>query len=257
MRNPTRQSHGSSRRAGFTLVELLVVIGIIALLLSILLPAVNRGRAQALSLKCKAQLRDIGIHLNIYAQQNRGVIYPIGALDNSTPPVWKTLGIESEWANLPDKGRSLRWPNFVFTPAVWNPPIMRCPNDPEIEDEKGPGEMHSYVLNKHLAVNFEKLVKMGSRVHGKSDSDVIVMGEKKTAEPDYYMEARVNQQGQSEFDRVVEPYRHGVKLGSNYLYLDWHVDIVAPKQAKGALDPWDTTQDGTPNPGNANVAVGN
>ena len=48
------------------------------------------------------------------------------------------------------------------------------------------------------------------------------------------------------FDRVVEPYRHGVKLGSNYLYLDWHVDIVAPKQAKGALDPWDTPTD--PNP---------
>jgi prepilin-type N-terminal cleavage/methylation domain-containing protein/prepilin-type processing-associated H-X9-DG protein len=237
-----------SKRVGFTLIELLVVIGIIALLLAILLPAVNR--AQANSLKCKAQLRDIGIHLNIYAQQNRGVIYPIGELDSTvTPPVWKTLGIETEWANLPDKGRSLRWPVYVFTPAVWNPPILRCPNDPEVENIDGPGEMHSYVLNKHLAVNFEKLVKLGTRVPTKSDSDVIIMGEKKTAEPDYYMEARVNQKGESEFDRVVEPYRHGIKLGSNYLYLDWHVDIVAPKQAKGALDPWDTKTDGLPNPG--------
>jgi prepilin-type N-terminal cleavage/methylation domain-containing protein/prepilin-type processing-associated H-X9-DG protein len=249
--------HGTNRGA-FTLVELLVVIGIIALLLAILLPAVTRAKGQALSLKCKAQLRDIGIHLNLYAQQNRGVVYPIGELDNSVnPPVWKTLGIEPQWAALPDKGRSLRWPNFVFVPAVWNPLLMRCPNDPEIEDENGPGEMHSYVLNKHLAVNFEKLVKMGSRVEGLSDSEIILMGEKKTAEPDYYMEARVNQAGQSEFDRVVEPYRHGVKLGSNYLYLDWHVDIVAPKQAKGALDPWDTKKDGIPNPGNPNVANGN
>jgi prepilin-type processing-associated H-X9-DG protein len=243
-------------RVAFTLVELLVVIGIIALLLAILLPAVTRAKGQALSLKCKSQLRDIGIHLNLYAQTNRGVIYPIGELDKSTPPVWKTLGIEPEWASLPDKGRSLRWPVYVFTPAVWNPPILRCPNDPEIENENGPGEMHSYVLNKHLAVNFEKLIKMGTRVEGKSDSDVILMGEKKTSEPDYYMEARVDKAGQSEFDRVVEPYRHGVRLGSNYLYLDWHVDIVAPKQALGALDPWDTKTDGNPNPGTGGVANG-
>jgi len=235
-----RKAHGRTR-VGFTLIELLVVIGIIALLLALLLPAVTRARQQANSLKCKAQLRDIGIHLNLYAQQNRGVIFPIGEIDNSkTPAVWKTLGVESEWATLPDKGRSLRWPVYVFLPAVWNPPIMICPTDQD------PAEEHSYVLNKHLAVNFEKLIKMGTRIQGKSDSEVILMGEKKTSEDDYYMEARVDKNGQSEFDRVVEPYRHGVKLGSNYLYLDWHVDIVAPKQAKGALDPWDTPTDPTP-----------
>ena len=248
MSNLTLRPHGRSGRVGFTLIELLVVIGIIALLLSILLPAVNRGRAQALSLKCKAQLRDIGIHLNIYAQQNRGVIYPIGEFNDATK-TWETLGVEGKWAALPDKGRSLRWPNYVFIPAVWNPVILRCPTDSEAETEDGPAEMHSYVLNKHLSVNFEKLIKLGTRVIGKSDSDVIVMGEKKSSEDDYYMEARVDKNGQSEFDRVVEPYRHGVKLGSNYLYLDWHVDIVAPKQAKGALDPWDTpTTDPPPTP---------
>ena len=64
------------KRAGFTLVELLVVIGIIAVLLGILLPAVNRARQQANSLYCMSNLRQIGIAMVNYTQSNNGS-YPI------------------------------------------------------------------------------------------------------------------------------------------------------------------------------------
>ncbi|HEV7297902.1 MAG TPA: prepilin-type N-terminal cleavage/methylation domain-containing protein [Tepidisphaeraceae bacterium] len=58
--------------AGFTLVELLVVIGIIALLIGILMPSLSRARDSATSLKNLSNLRQLGVGLEFYKNENKG-----------------------------------------------------------------------------------------------------------------------------------------------------------------------------------------
>lgn len=62
----------SSRRHGFTLVELLVVIGIIAILISILLPALNRAKDKARGVSCASNERQIYMLCMMFAQDNKG-----------------------------------------------------------------------------------------------------------------------------------------------------------------------------------------
>ena len=66
-----RASH-ESRQRGFTLVELLVVIGIIAILMGILLPVLAAARAKAKDTQCESNIRQLGMGMMMYTDQNKG-----------------------------------------------------------------------------------------------------------------------------------------------------------------------------------------
>jgi prepilin-type N-terminal cleavage/methylation domain-containing protein/prepilin-type processing-associated H-X9-DG protein len=80
----TRAAH----RRGFTLVELLVVIGIIALLISVLMPALGKARDQANSIKCMSNMRQIGQAYLMHASEHRNHVPTAGLIHgpyNATP----------------------------------------------------------------------------------------------------------------------------------------------------------------------------
>jgi prepilin-type N-terminal cleavage/methylation domain-containing protein len=86
-----------SSRGGFTLVELLVVIGIIALLVAILMPALSRSREQAIRTQCASNIRQWGAAFQMYANANRGS-FPY----NGKREVW-----------CPVPGRHLSWNSSI------------------------------------------------------------------------------------------------------------------------------------------------
>src|SRR5256714_8485906 len=71
------------RNQAFTLVELLVVIGIIAVLVGILLPALNRARRQANQMQCAANMKQIATALLMYINDNKGALPPAVVTDSN------------------------------------------------------------------------------------------------------------------------------------------------------------------------------
>ncbi len=81
----------------FTLVELLVVIGIIALLIAILLPALSKARKSAQEVKCMNNVRQLCMGVTLYADQHRGLMPFEGGDGSISSPVTAGLPAKSGW----------------------------------------------------------------------------------------------------------------------------------------------------------------
>jgi len=204
-------------KRGFTLVEVLVAIGVIATLIGIAVPAIGRAREHAKRAKCLSNLHQVGVALTAYASANRGYLFP------------------------PSGRSAIRW--YYWVPGL-NPDYgsrLFCPsaelpeNPPEAAFFTPPSVIHTYLLNNYLT---DLPVRAhDAKVFGVPAGEIVVMGEKRDGWGSYYMNGGLDN-AVSEFTRSVDLRRH--LGGSCYLFADMHVAWSPPWPARpGAADPWD------------------
>ena len=140
----------NSIRLGFTLVELLVVIGVIALLLSILMPSLRKARAMAMRLACASNLKQIDLAVNLYLNGNENT-YPCAQDPVSTAPAY--------WLWMGRGWRGFVEPYLGGSIDANNPSALFCPQDRIAKDKY---ESTSYAYSMAFYHSPEQIDDMNS-----------------------------------------------------------------------------------------------
>jgi prepilin-type N-terminal cleavage/methylation domain-containing protein/prepilin-type processing-associated H-X9-DG protein len=233
-------------RRAFTLVELLVVIGIIALLIAILLPALGRARENANRVACLSNLRQLGTAMFMYTGENRGW-FPFSAGLGEIDPVSGAPYRAEDWIYwqlVRDKTQSR------IAPALggFMDKVLHCPSDePENHTRKISPDPYpySYTMNMGMSSDPGVASQIGGRVVKitaiKHASEKILMCDEDERSLDdgnfnpFLVGTNIENFLATRHDRQ----QQGIKARGNVSFADGHADYVSREyiQDKRHYDP--------------------
>jgi len=197
----------------FTLIELLVVIAIIAILAAMLLPALSAARARARAATCISNLKQCGLYLKLYADDNKGFN------EFSGDSGYK----EAQRGNLV-WGASLYWNGYLQSGIH----TLICPEDMSVSDAQKTKEPYGAILTRTYGGPYRQnstgdhFVRVESLSEGNPSDTVLLLDAKKKGATERYYRCNPHSSGGDGYSR---PYlAHGQMC--NALFVDGHAEAL-------------------------------
>jgi prepilin-type N-terminal cleavage/methylation domain-containing protein/prepilin-type processing-associated H-X9-DG protein len=217
--NEINKQNRTARRAAFTLIELLVVIAIIAILAGMLLPALAKAKEAAKRIQCVNNLKQLGLSLNIYADDNDGRFPVRGGLR------WTTA--------LQEGYRDLR--------------ILRCPSDTSPGHTFGGPNPADNAPRSYIINGFNDYFKATTQTNGFPESaiteptETVVFGEKEGDPTPAPGEGHFWMDSYADDDLIqVNQIRHSGGSGSNYAFADSSARFLRFGKTFAPVNMWAT-----------------
>jgi prepilin-type N-terminal cleavage/methylation domain-containing protein/prepilin-type processing-associated H-X9-DG protein len=207
-----------NRRGGFTLIELLVVIAITAILAAMLLPALARAKMKAQGAVCASNLRQIGLAMNLYAEDANG--YLPGTAHSTLSNTWI----------------------YNLAPYVANTDKIRLCGSDKKRDERLANHGTSYIMNEYTStpaldpfgdpIAGEPVWNKLSSISKPTDTMLVfeISDRQGTGTGQDHTHSRNWLNGWSSVLDDIQPDRHGTT--ANYLFADWHVAALKAEPLK-------------------------